>query len=212
MRLAAGLAAVLTALWGLLMMLTFACPERGFHRGIQSPVLAIELVNGQADLVGVLVKCPAEKLRQNVTLDLIFVPLYTSYMALLALLFGTRLGVILPLTTAAGIADYVENYFIFDSLSGASPHQLLPSLIKWGLLAMALAVIGISMARSDVPVYTPVFRTVLGAAHVTVALMWAVALFGQWTPLGYATIDPGALIFAGTIVFNAFGLLWIVRK
>jgi len=210
MRLATGLAALLTALWGAFMIVTFSCPRSEFPRGVASPVLAIELVDKEIDVLIVVSKCSVESLRQSVRLDLLLIPFYVAYLALAGWMLGADWAV--PIAIGAGLADYAENYFILESLHGAAPHQLLPSLVKWALLAAVLAVLGMAWLRSGLEVYTPWVRKILGAAHVAAALLMLAALPGHWSPLGYLTLEPGTGILSLTIAGNAFGLLRNVRQ
>jgi hypothetical protein len=209
MRLATGLAALLTTLWGAYMIAAFSCGRSEFPRGLASPVLAIELVNTEADVLIVVSKCPAESLRQSARLDLLLIPFYVAYLALGGWMLGADWAV--PLAIGAGLADYAENYFILESLRGAAPHQLFPSLIKWALLGAALAILGLAWLRSGLPLYTPPVRKILGAAHVAAALLMLAALPGHWSPLGYLTLEPGTGILSLIIAGNAFGLLRNVR-
>ena len=210
MRFATGLAALLTTLWGAFMILTFSCPRSEFPRGLASPVLAIELVDKEIDVLIVVSKCSVESLRQSVRLDLLLIPFYVAYLALAGWMLGADWAV--PLAIGAGLADYAENYFILESLRGAAPHQLFPSLVKWALLAAVLAVVGMAWMRSGLPVYTPGVRKILGVAHVAAALLMFAALFGHWSPLGYLTLEPSTGILSLTIVGNAVGLLRNVRQ
>lgn len=209
MRLATGLAALLTTLWGAYMIATFSCGRSEFPRGLASPVLAIEMVDREVDVLMVVAKCSVENLRRSVRLDLLLIPFYVAYLALAGWMLGADWAV--PLAIGAGLADYAENYFILESLRGAAPQQLFPSLIKWALLAVVLAMLGMAWLRSGLPVYTPWVRKILGAAHVAAALLMFAALPGHWSPLGYLTLESSTGILSLTIAGNAVGLLRNVR-
>ena len=213
MRLASGLAALLTVCWALLLygMLSYPLPH-DFHHHIDSPVLAIELASDQSEVDAVLQKNSAAiaTLHLNTMLDLVFIPLYTVYLVLAGRLFGVRLGLILPLAIVAGIADYLEDYFIFQSLNLVTPpHQFVPSLIKWITIGIAIAVVGVAMLRGVTAIYSSAVRKILGVAHlIAAALMLVAAGFGRWIGYGYSPIALANLIFGLTVVANAIGLLW----
>ena len=213
MRLVCGLAALLTVCWALLMFKMLAYPlSSNFHHHIDSPILAIELASKQSEVDRVLQDNSGAiaTLRLNTKLDLVFIPLYAGYLFLAGRLFGVRLAVILTLAIVAGLADCLEDYFIFQSLNlVAPPHQFVPSLIKWIALGIAFAVVGVAMLRNVTPIYSsPILKT-LGAAHLAAAvLMLAAAGFGQMIGWGYAPIKYANLIFGLTMIANAIGLLW----
>jgi hypothetical protein len=216
MRLASGLAALLAVCWGLLMLCRLSYPPpHDFHHHIDLPVLAIELASNQSEADTLLKKNSVKNsdaidtLHLNTTLDLVFIPLYAAYLVLAGRLFGARLAVILPLTIVAAIADYFEDYFIFQSLKFAPPQQFVPSLIKWVTLGIVFAIIGVTMLRTVTAIYPPAVRKTLGVAHLAAAALILVAAgFGRTIGYGYSPIELANLIFSLTVVANAIGLLW----
>jgi len=212
MRLATGLAALLTFGWVLLMykLLSYPPPQH-FHHHIETPVLAIELVSNPSEVESVLRNNSdiIATLHLNTTLDLVFIPLYAGYVFLAGRLFGARLAVILPLAILAGTADYIEDYFIFQSLHLAPPRQLVPSLIKWTALSVAFATVGVAMLRNVTAIYKAPVRKTLGVAHlIAAALMLAGVCLGQTISYGYFPIELGNGVFGITIIANTIGLLW----
>src|SRR6266404_4807404 len=156
MRLASGLAALFSVCWAVLMLCKLSYPPpHDFHHHIDAPVLAIELASNQSEADGVLQKNSnaIPTLHLNTTLDLVFIPLYATYLVLAGRLFGARLAVILPLTIVAAIADYFEDYFIYQSLKFTPPQQFVPSLIKWATLGIVFAVIGVAMLRTVTAIF-----------------------------------------------------------
>ncbi len=212
MRLASGLAALLTVCWALLMLCKLSYPPpHVFHHHIDSPVLAIELASNVSEADAVLKKnsTAIETLHLNTTLDLVFIPLYAAYLVLAGRLFGARLAVVLPLTIVAAIADYFEDYFIYQSLKFAPPQQFVPSIIKWATLGIVFAVIGVAMLRTVTTIYPALVRKILGVAHLAAAALILVAAgFGRTIGYGYSPIELANLIFGLTVVANAIGLLW----
>jgi hypothetical protein len=212
MRLVCGLAALLTVCWALLMYKLLSYPlSNNFHHHIDSPILAIELASDQSEVEAVLQKNSAAiaTLRLNTKLDLVFIPLYAGYWFLAGRLFGVRLAVILPLAIVMGLADYLEDYFIFQSLNLVTPpHQFVPSLIKWIALGIAFAVVGVAMLRNVTPIFPSAILKILGVAHLAAAVLMLVgAGLGQTIGWGYAPIKYANIIFGLTMAVNAIGLL-----
>jgi len=210
-KLACGVAALLTVAWALLMyaLLSYPLPHN-FHHHIDSPVLAIELASNQDEATVVLQSNSAAiaTLHLDTTLDLFFIPLYVAYLVLAARLAGARLAVILPVAIVVGLADYVEDYYIYQSLNLTTPHQSVPSLIKWALLRVALAITGVALLRNSSVIYTTAARKTLGAALlIAAALMLVAAGFGRVITFGYSPIALANIIFGLTILTNAIGLL-----
>lgn len=213
MRLACGLAALVTVCWALLMYKMLSYPlSNNFHHHIDSPILAIELASKQSEVDCVLQDDSAAiaTLRLNTKLDLIFIPLYAGYLFLAGRVFGVRLAVILPLAIVAGLADYLEDYFILQSLNlVAPPHQFVPSLMKWIALGIAFAVVGVAMLRNVAPIYPSAILKTLGVAQLAASVLMLIgAGFGQTIGYGYAPIKFSNVIFGLTMVANAIGLLW----
>lgn len=144
--------------------------------GVQSPVLALELIRRPQQLDEIARPDPPaqsgmpaprplrerEHLVDSVKLDTrFFIPAYTIFLGLIGWLVvkhGPRrlrvLGAIAIATTVAGAAfDWRENREMMALLTGGSGYPRPPSLIKWLLLSVAIAG------------STPVF--LLGPVHLT---------------------------------------------
>ena len=222
-----GIAALLTSLWALVMITlgsygpapyTFA---HRFAHDIDSPVLALELAHDRSDVDAVLQQesenaadrhAAIRALRLNTVLDLGFIPLYTVYLLALARLAGGRGRPIAALFVGAAVFDYIENLFIFRTLAGGGPLPFVPSLIKWGLLAIGLAVIGAGFLRGGTTLYAYPTRALLGLAHLIAAALIALAVvLGE--RLGYSWLELGIGIFSATVLVNTVGLLgpWVGR-
>src|SRR5262249_40159878 len=145
-----------TSLWAILMLASlnygpasYRFPHR-FSKDIDSPVLAIELATEKSDVDAIRqsqtndpnkIRSAEQALCYNTVLDLVFIAIYTSYLFSLARLFGCGGKWALAAIIGIAIFDYIEDAFIFMTLSNASPVSVFPSLIKWGLFAVALGLI-----------------------------------------------------------------------
>jgi hypothetical protein len=220
MRILTGVSALLATLWSIIMLgmlsggtFQYPFPHR-FAGDIDSPVLAIELARERSEADAVLhrndpnranAQAATRALRLNTVLDLVFIPLYALYLILLARLSGNARLWVLAAIIGAGIFDYVEDILIFSTMAGNPPIQFIPSLVKWALLAVALAGIGVGMLRGG-ELYSFATRAVLGIAHLTAGALIALAtIFGG--VLGYSWLELGNAIFAVTVVVNVVGLL-----
>ncbi len=106
----------------------------------------------------------------------------------------------------AAIFDYIEDVLIFSTLKGAGPLEFIPSLVKWGLLAVTFIGIGASMLRGDATVYSFATHALLGLAHLAAAALHLLAIaFGGF--IGYSWLELGNKLFAITILVNVAGLL-----
>ena len=213
---AVGWAALITVLWSVLMMTMLAYPfEHRFNHDVDSPILALELAHDKSDIDAVLQTkrenraIAVNTIWWNTILDLVFIPLYVGYLLRLGRLFPdvVGLGRLVPMLAAgAGLFDYVEDWLIFMALRGGYPPVYLPSLAKWGLLALTQLALGPLLLRTRVEIYSLATRRLLGLAHVTAgAIMLLGAALGEW--IGYSWIELGAKIFAVTILSNAIGLV-----
>ncbi len=220
-KITTGLAALLMTLWAIFMLVllsrggnAYTFPHR-FSHDIDSPVLAIELASERSDVDAALkrsdndpakIRAAERALHFNTVLDLVFIPLYTIYLVFLARLLGCSGKWVVAAIVGAGIFDYIEDACIFLTLSGAGPVPFVPSLIKWGLLALSFAIIGAGMLRGGATVYSFATQALLGIAHLAAAVLILVAVvLGRL--IGYSTLQLGNEIFAVTVVVNLVGLL-----
>jgi hypothetical protein len=216
-----GFAALLTTLWVVLMLgllsagpAAYTLPHR-FPHDIDSPVLALELASEKSDIDAVLQKNTSDPantrdakraLHLDTVLDLVFIAIYTTYLILLARLFGCGGKWVLAAIIGAAIFDYIEDVCIFLTIAGTGPPPFVPSLIKWGLLAVGLALIGKGLLQGGAAVYSFATNTLLGVAHLAAAVLILVAaVFGRF--IGYSLLELGNEIFAITVFVNLVGLL-----
>jgi hypothetical protein len=223
-----GVAAALTILWAMLILGS----ERGypfqqtFHHDIGSPVLALELSRGSGDIEAVLHRkdpgaattAEARKASQtNVDkareiqwranlLDLVFIPIYTFFLWAVARLFSHRIFLLTMAIVAVGIFDYWEDWRIFQALSGENPAIYVPSLFKWGLMALVLMAIGSILMGAGAAIYSLATNRLLALAYwLSGALMGIAVATGQW--FGYSLIPLSMEIFSVVTLIHAIGLL-----
>jgi hypothetical protein len=215
-----GCAALLTTLWATLMFgllssgsASYTFPHR-FPHDIDSPVLALELAREKSEVDAVLHRNDSAEaharakraLRLHTVLDLVFIPLYVTYLVLLAQLCGGVRQWVLIAIIGAAIFDYLEDVLIFSTLNGAGPLEFIPSLVKWGLLAVAFIGIGASLLRGAATVYSFATHALLGLAHLAAAALILLAIACGWF-LGYSWLELGTKLFAIAVLVNVAGLL-----
>jgi hypothetical protein len=158
--------------------------------GVQSPILALELLRHRDDLPKIARPDPpadsgmpqrreADTLATAVRLDSwIFIPAYTIFLGFVGWLvwrYASRrlrvLGVVVIVTTIAGaVFDWRENAAMLAMLANGEGHPRPPSLIKWTLLSVAIAC------------STPIF--LLGSRRLFLrAIGYAGIVWGLWAGL-----------------------------
>jgi hypothetical protein len=244
LKLSAGIAALLTVLWGLLLSVPPQFPvlsqkfailpprypfHHQFHHDVDSPILALEISQGADDINLVLhpgpnkeaearecnlgrkdrqptaAVCEAQardfEYKSNV-LDLVFIPLYAfSVWALLRVFIG-RTGPLVLFILGTAAFDYLEDWRIFQALDGENPAIYVPSLVKWGLLGLALLATGIVLLRSKNPVFSLATKRLLGLAYVVSSLLLLISV-ALGTIIGYSLIELGVALFSFLLVIQA---------
>jgi hypothetical protein len=228
-RLATGLLAVAMAILGLIMtsQLKSHYPfEHNFHDKIDSPILALELSSGVADLKQVLhTETPAEadpatdagkaiaSLRTNTHEDFFFIPLYTFFLWAFAVLFtdaNHRNGYVRTFTFLVILVaafDCVENIGILRALgaSSLSPSTAQaicwPSRCKWGLFAVALLFTAWILVRSSVPLYSLPTRHLLALVYGAAGILMLIGLMEPHF------VEVAIRLFALLAGINIVGLL-----
>ncbi len=211
----AGVAAALTIAWGALLMWElnrYPFPHI-FPYDINSPVLALELSHGASDIDAVLHRPEANNapLAKHImwvgnVLDLVFIPLYGFFLWSLARGFTDRIRVLTWLIVGTALFDYLEDWQIFKALDGANPPIYLFSLVKWGLLGLALLLTAVVLLRSASTVYSLPTRRLIAIAYILSGGLIVVAVaLGQW--IGYSYIEIALEIFAFLAVVHVIGLL-----
>ena len=77
------------------------------------------------------------------------------------------------LIAAVGVFDYWEDWRIFEALDGRkNPAVWVPSLWKWGLLAVVLAITGMVMARAGGAVYSVATNRLLALTYLIQRYRW----------------------------------------
>src|SRR5579871_5354545 len=169
--------------------------EHWFNQDVDSPILALELSrpdrnpNDVEDVIQGRPQIPGERskdqdkkdreqavraIRVNTKLDLIYIAFYVAYLVFLAVQAGAGRGysiVIAALGILAGVFDYVEDFFIFQTLDGHYMAIMVPSLTKWTLLALTLIGIGVMLGTSSGRLYSLAIDRLLGLAHVIAGLL-----------------------------------------
>lgn len=212
----AGIAALMTIGWAAFMgyfIHQYPYPHV-FHQDVNSPVIALELSRNAGDIDAVLHRSqgtgrnnPAVDSMTTVNwLDLVFIPLYTFAIWSFARVFSmqTRWLTISVLGTA--LFGYLEDVQIFRALNGRNPPIFIPSLVKWGLLAIAFILLGRILLRSNAPVYSLSTKRLLAIGYlISAAVILLDVAFGQW--IGYSHIALGVTIFPVLLVVNVVGFL-----
>ena len=175
----AGLAALITIVWGLVMAYyvgQYPYPHV-FNHDVDSPVVALELSRGQRDIDKVLHRRHTESPTtpksnpavQNMALlnwlDLAFIPLYTFSIWSLARVFATRTRRLAILVAGVAVFDYLEDGQIFRALAGQNPPIFIPSLIKWGLLGVVFLVLSRILLISKSAVYRLPTKRLMAIAY-----------------------------------------------
>jgi hypothetical protein len=210
----AGVAAALTIVWALILMWKlspYPFPHI-FPYNINSPVLALELSHNASDIKAVLHRTePQAPLAAHVMwvgnlLDLVFIPIYAFFLWSVARVFANRLRLLTAVILGTALFDYLEDWQIFRALDGANPAIYIPSLVKWGLLGLALLLTGIMLLRSVIDTYSLPTRRLLAVGYLASGgLMIASVALGQW--IGYSYIELGLEIFGLLAIVHTIGLL-----
>ena len=214
MRLTTGVTAALAFAWAVLMIKLFSYPPHPrFHHNIDSPVVAIELASTPKEAQDVLRNASEiSAIHLNTALDLIFIPLYAGYLLIAALFFGAKTRkakvAVLLLVAAVAAADYAEDYYMFQNLHASTPHQFIPSLVKWIAFAIMLAIVGLAMLQPRPPLRPALVQRILAIAHLVAAASILLGLlFGRWIALGYRPVEAGGGLFGVVLALNAIWLL-----
>lgn len=211
----AGVAAALTIAWSLLLMSVlnqYRFPHI-FPYDIDSPVLALELSHGASDIDAVLHRSEPDKapLATHImwlgnVLDLVFIPIYAFFLWSLGRVFTDRTRLLTWLVLGTALFDYLEDWQIFRALNGANPPIYLASLVKWGLLGLALLYTAVLLFRSASAVYSLPTKRLLGVAYLVSGGLIVIAVsLGQW--IGYSYIAIGLGIFGFLAIIHVIGLL-----
>jgi hypothetical protein len=183
-------AALVTARAGVLR------PERPLPRGVQSPVLALELLQSPDELRQVVLapempgeaptgrppKNEEEEIRKATYLDFVFIATYVTFLALagmLAMKSQVRIDGLLVIAAAigAGIFDVLENLAILRLLSEHAGTPRSVSCVKWGLFFAAVG----GLTRLLIDRRAPLFRRVIGYVAAVVTIVTGVeGLWGVW--------------------------------
>jgi len=211
----AGLAALLTIIWALIIMQAlskYTLPHI-FAHDIDKPVLALELARGASDIDAVLHRAEPDKaaiahdsMWLGNVLDLVFIPIYGYFLWSVARVFGGFSRLLLALILGTALFDYIEDWQIFRALKGANPPIYIPSLVKWGLLGLALLATAIILLRSEKPVYSQAVKRMLAIAYLASAgLLLAGVALGE--RIGYSPVELAIQIFSLIVAFHLIGLL-----
>jgi hypothetical protein len=211
----AGVAALITVAWAVLI--TGAAQQyphpHVFHHDVDSPVIALEISRDAEDIDAVLHRTDAEKRAAaaasmtNVNwLDLIFIPLYGFSIWALARVFETRTRLLTLGVLAAMLFDYIEDWEIYRAIGGENPSVYIPSLVKWGLLALVFLLLSGILLRSASPVYTLSTKRLMAIGYfVTGGLIIMDVALGEW--IGYSHIALAMSVFSLLVVVNVVGFL-----
>ena len=121
-------------------------------------------------------------------------------------LFAARTRLLTWLICGTALFDYLEDWQIYRALKGANPPIYLASLVKWGLLGLALILTAVLLLRSASPVYSLPTKRLLGVAYLlSGGLIVAAVALGQW--IGYSYITIGLGIFGFLAIVHVIGLL-----
>jgi hypothetical protein len=212
----AGVAALIAGAWAVLI--TGAAQQypypHVFHHDVDSPVIALEISRDAQDIDAVLHRTDAEKRRAaaaasltNVNwLDLIFIPLYGFSIWALARVFATRTRLLTLGILAAMLFDYIEDWEIYRAIAGENPPVYIPSLVKWGLLALVFLLLSRILLRSASPVYTLSTKRLMAIGYfISGALIILDVALGDW--IGYSHIPLAMSVFSLLVVVNVVGFL-----
>jgi hypothetical protein len=211
----AGVAAALTIVWGLLMGWAgnqYPFPHI-FAHDIGSPVLALELSSDDLEIDSVLHRSEQEKAPRAVDtmrlvnlLDLVFIPIYTFFLWSVARVFTPHTRVLTLVIAGVALFDYAEDWQINEALHGANPAIYLPSLVKWGLLGLALLMTAIILLRSASPVYSDATKKLLAIAYAASGGLTIVSVVSG-RAIGYSYISLAMQIFGLLVVVHVVGML-----
>lgn len=210
------LAALLTTLWALLMgaalkvpaLAPYPFPPR-FHQDVASPVLALELARGAEDIRNVLPDGRGRAtlrarwaLFVNTALDVVLIPLYVWCLIRLVRAVrapGRLRTAACVLALLAGAADLVENGCMLAAIRGAAVAVMVPSLVKWGLLGIALLLIGVAYAQKHEPLFSLATDRMLS---ITLLYAGGLLVFGVMagSVFGYSWIQNGAMVMGSVLL------------
>jgi hypothetical protein len=203
----------------LLRPYTFEC---NFKDEVGSPVLELELGGKAASAEKVLQygnaeneKCARAVLKTNNYLDLLFIPLYTTFLWLFLDLQAGRVGGLGNLVRVAGfgsvavaaVFDYLEDCGIFRLLNASPPTDGLAattslfSAVKWGAISCALLLTAVALLRDGRAVYSVPTRRIQGLLYLAAGAFIADGL------RIHSHIEVGMKVFGILVVWNAIGLV-----
>jgi hypothetical protein len=223
-RAVTGLLAFLTACWAILMFMSLRPYKfaHDFYDEIDSPVLAVELAPSAQALQAVLrtsnptdEQCARRVLKINNRFDLVFIPIYASFLWFFADLVSVRgIGtsrylrlICFVCVVAAAVFDYLEDWgisriltstLLTDSVARATR---VPSLFKWGLIGITLFLTSIILLREAPVVYSLATTRLLSVLYGGSGLL---IIFGL---VRHPFLESGMKIFGFLVVLNAIGLL-----
>jgi hypothetical protein len=211
----AGVAAAFTIAWALLMGWAenqYPFPHI-FPHDIGRPVLALELSSDGPEIDAVLHRSEKDKTARAVetmrvvnVLDLVFIPIYSFFLWSVARVFKPHTRLLNLLIAGVVLFDYAEDWQINEALHGASPAIYLPSLVKWGLLGLALLATAIILLRSVSPFYSDPTKKLLAIAYAASgSLMILSVVLGR--VIGYSYITLAMQIFSLLVVVHLIGML-----
>jgi hypothetical protein len=226
-RLLTGILAALMATLALVMAIGLRdySFDHDFYRGINSPILAVELASNSSELASVLsprnvsdeVAAQAQArdvVRTNTYEDCLFIVLYTSFLWCFGTLFAFRgdgipanLRIFKVVLVATALCDYAENFGIFRAIRAAQLSDSLalntcwPSRCKWSLLGIALLLTANILLHSRNPLYSLATRRLLALDCV---LSGTLLILGIWDP---PLVELGVNLFGSMVLINLLALL-----
>ena len=120
--------------------------------------------------------------------------------------FSGRTGLLALCILGTAILDYLEDRRIFQALDGENPAIFVPSLVKWGLLGLALFGTGVILLRSKSAVYFWATKRLLGLAYLVSSILLLISVaFGE--RIGYSLIELAMALFSFLLVFQVAALI-----
>jgi hypothetical protein len=210
----AGAAAALTIAWALVMGWAenrYPFPHV-FHHDISRPVLALELSTDGPEIDTVLHRAEKDKtsavdtMRLVNILDLVFIPIYSFFLWSVARVFTSHTRLLTLIIAGVALFDYAEDWQINQALQGASPAICVPSLVKWGLLGLALLATAVILLRSASPVYSEATKKLLAIAYAASGGLTILSVvFGR--VIGYSLITLAMQVFSLLVVVHLIAML-----
>jgi hypothetical protein len=151
----------------------------------------------------------------NTLLDFVFIPLYVWFLLtfVVSVIPRGKLRVIAILfALSAGICDVIEDIFILLAVNSRPVPIFIPSLAKWAMIGLTVAVIGRCLIRDHDIIYSIATDRLLGLAYLAsgLLLLFGVAA-GEW--FGYSWIQHGAAIFAAAFLISGiYVVAYCVRR